>query len=368
MNQDKFFDNRMRYLLFTQNTNEKMRFCELALPYIKKIKNNKSCIKVLDAGIGDGTIACNIIKTFHKFHADKMLALTGKEISFKDVKNTLEKLSDRFIEHPKLLITLTNVKYSEIHLVNNFSDIEHKSAKILKIELTGDSSYDFHNQLTGSAVDKFISRHWGISLDDFGKSSYDSPCIMKIYRRDQENNILSNYTSCRTANYYDLIIASQAYRSRSTTAQKIKLVISPLIKLLNTSGTLLVTHSIGGEIISELMKTFFDKIDPFPIKANDLINKLQDNLNNKEDVYFFSKPVTYEFNYSKSPLNSATQLFGREIDEKTDSVLYFAQLTDEEVRDVYKDKMLWLKLQECIRNHNDLNFLNEFFTIQKKIP
>ena len=105
MNQDKFFDNRMRYFSFTENTNEKTRFCELTLPYIKRIKNNKSCIKVLDAGMGDGKIACNTIKSLHKFHADKMLSLTGKEISFRDVKNTLDKLSDRFIEHPNLLIT-----------------------------------------------------------------------------------------------------------------------------------------------------------------------------------------------------------------------------------------------------------------------
>ena len=192
------------------------------------------------------------------------------------------------------------MKFSEIHLLDDPSGLKHKSTKILKIELMGDSSYDFQHQLTGSVVNNFISRHWGINLDDLGNSSYTSPCIIKIYRSDQKNSILINHKSCGTTNYYDLIIASQAYRSRSTTDEKIKLVISPLIKLLNKSGTLLVTHSIGAEVISELVKTVFDKIDPFPITANDLLNKLQVSLMMKR-TYFFSKPFTYEFNYLSSP-------------------------------------------------------------------
>ena len=47
-------------------------------------------------------------------------------------------------------------------------------------------------------------------------------------------------------------------------------------------------------------------------------------------------------------------------------MLYFAQFTDEEIRDVNKDKTLWLKLQECIRNHNTLNFKRIFYYSKKK--
>ena len=34
----------------------------------------------------------------------------------KILRNTLEKMPDRFVEHPNLLVTMTNVKFAELGL------------------------------------------------------------------------------------------------------------------------------------------------------------------------------------------------------------------------------------------------------------
>ena len=65
-------------------------------------QQNRTFLRILDAGTGDGTVKSNVIKTFHKYHPYTSLLITGKEISYEDLKNTLEKMPDRFVEHPNL--------------------------------------------------------------------------------------------------------------------------------------------------------------------------------------------------------------------------------------------------------------------------
>jgi hypothetical protein len=113
MGKKRFFDDRLKYLSFIQNTGEKRAISEKCFSHVAGLSENKSYLRILDAGTGDGTIFSNIIKSFHKHHPYTSLLITGKEISYEDLKNTLDKVPDRFVEHPNLLITMTNVKFSE---------------------------------------------------------------------------------------------------------------------------------------------------------------------------------------------------------------------------------------------------------------
>ena len=119
MGKKRFFDDRLKYLSFIQNTSEKKAISFKIYPYIADMSQNKSYLRILDAGTGDGTIISNVIKAFHRYHPYTSLLVTGKEISYEDLKNTLEKMPDRFVEHPNLLITMTNVKFSELGLIEN---------------------------------------------------------------------------------------------------------------------------------------------------------------------------------------------------------------------------------------------------------
>ncbi len=119
MGKKRFFDDRLKYLSFIQNTGEKKAISEKIYPYISRLSQNKSYLRILDAGTGDGTINANIIKSFHRYHPYTSLLITGKEISYEDLKNTLEKMPDRFVEHPNLLVTMTNVKFSELGLISS---------------------------------------------------------------------------------------------------------------------------------------------------------------------------------------------------------------------------------------------------------
>ena len=85
---------------------------------------------------------------------------------------------------------------------------------------------------------------------------------------DKINDILDNY---------DLIIASQAYRAASSVKLKVSNVIGPLMRLLNQSGKLLITHSLGGENVQKILKVGFKDIEAFPNEAKNIIEFLKNN-------------------------------------------------------------------------------------------
>ena len=64
MGKKRFFDDRLKYLSFIQNTGEKKAISEEIYSHIASLSDNKSYLRILDAGTGDGTIFSNIIKSF----------------------------------------------------------------------------------------------------------------------------------------------------------------------------------------------------------------------------------------------------------------------------------------------------------------
>ena len=135
MGKKRFFDDRLKYLSFIQNTSEKRAISIELAPYVASMPQNRTFLRILDAGTGDGTIKSNVIKTFHKYHPYTSLLITGKEISYEDLKNTLEKMPDRFVEHPNLLVTMTNVKFAELGDIENSNKLKDKKIKTYTLVL-----------------------------------------------------------------------------------------------------------------------------------------------------------------------------------------------------------------------------------------
>ena len=67
MGKKRFFDDRLKYLSFIQNTGEKKAISDKIYPYSAGLSENKSYLRILDAGTGDGTILSNIVKSVHKY-------------------------------------------------------------------------------------------------------------------------------------------------------------------------------------------------------------------------------------------------------------------------------------------------------------
>ncbi|MBD63469.1 MAG: hypothetical protein CMD68_05235 [Gammaproteobacteria bacterium] len=365
MGKKRFFDDRLKYLSFIQNTGEKKAISEKIYSHIASLSDNKSYLRILDAGTGDGTIFSNVIKSFHKFHPYTSLLITGKEISYEDLKNTLDKMPDRFVEHPNLVITMTNVKFSELGLIESSRKIKEKNVKEFTLALKDNNSFEFNAQLSSNRLGSFIKKNWGIKIDNKNRTSYSNPCIIRIYREDNKKQLGKFLKNNYKNNNYDLIIASQAYRAAASVNVKVNNVIAPLMRLLNKSGKLLVTHTSGGKSIQKVLKLAFKDKEAFPNNAKDIIEYLKVNPVGENNIYSFLQPKNYYFKFKRAPDQTVTELFGHNTDAKWANILYVGQIPEKDIQNLENNSRLRNKVRKTIDNLKEVQFQNEIFSITK---
>ena len=109
----RFYDNRQKYLQFVSTCNEKWKIAERAVQELDHISPTPPALRLFDAGMGDGTLLSHVMRATHKKFPTVPLYVVGKEISLEDIRMSLEKLPDRFAEHPEMVVAVTNMHYRE---------------------------------------------------------------------------------------------------------------------------------------------------------------------------------------------------------------------------------------------------------------
>ena len=131
-----------------------------------------------------------------------------------DVRLGLEKLPDRFVEHKNTVFVISNLNYVESTSLKSNDKKKQKKMNWKTVKLKGNSSLDFSNQLR-KLNQEFLSKKWQIQRNPKnGNPTYKEPSVIVIYRKDQEfslKNVIPKKNNGK--NSYDLIIASQPYRS-----------------------------------------------------------------------------------------------------------------------------------------------------------
>ncbi len=123
-------------------------------------------LRVFDAGVGDGTVLLRVLRAMHDRFPTTPFYVVGKEISLEDVRLALQKMSDRFYEHPATVLVLTNLAYADAPWLAVKSLTAASSLVWHEVTLAGDSAYRFEQQITDLVP--FLSQNWkaGVSPED----------------------------------------------------------------------------------------------------------------------------------------------------------------------------------------------------------
>ena len=143
------------------------------------------------------------------------------------------------------------------------------------LALEGNSSYEFNNQLTN--IEDLLKNSWTIDEDPVThRASYKNPSVLTIYRKDHEN-LVDRYIPNQgdDKKVFDLILASQPYRSRTSEKKKVDFVIKPMIDILNKNGKLVIVHSCGNDSVSKVIKQLWPQENPYPTPAKAIIKYLK---------------------------------------------------------------------------------------------
>ena len=109
----RFYDNRQKYLAFVNTCNEKWQVSKRAALELGQLQPQPPALRVFDAGMGDGTVLSHTMRALHHQYPTLPFYVVGKEVSLEDIRLSLEKLPDRFVEHPASVFVFTNLYYAE---------------------------------------------------------------------------------------------------------------------------------------------------------------------------------------------------------------------------------------------------------------
>ena len=105
----RFYDNRQKYLAFVNTCNEKAAVAARAALELKQLHPSPPCLRIFDAGMGDATVLSRLMRSTHRVFPTVPLMVVAKEISLEDVRLGLDKMPDRFFEHPHTVLVITNL-------------------------------------------------------------------------------------------------------------------------------------------------------------------------------------------------------------------------------------------------------------------
>ena len=238
----RFFDNREKYLLFVTTCSEKWVIAERVGMELKYLQPVPPALRVFDAGMGDATVLSQVMRQLHYRFPTIPFLIVGKEISQEDVRISLEKMADRFYEHPQTVLVVTNLFYGEAPGLFPRSAAMQAKLNWWDVPLQGTSAYEFDRQIKD--LQAYLRHGWQTTTSArTGNPVYVTPSVLILYRADQQfvlEPIIPQQGQRHHA--YDLVIASQPFRARLPADIKVRNVLAPLASALAPGGRMITVH------------------------------------------------------------------------------------------------------------------------------
>src|SRR5262245_21118326 len=366
----RFFDNRQKYLLFVNTCSEKWVIANRVGLELANIHPRPPAVRVFDAGVGDGTVLLRVLRAMHDRFPTMPFYVVGKEISLEDVRLALQKMSDRFYEHPATVLVLTNLAYADAPWLAVKSLSAASSMVWHEVPLTGNSAYRFEQQIT--ELVPFLSQNWraGVSQKT-GNPVYERPVVLVLYRED--HRFLLDPIIPRpggTVANYDLVIASQPYRARASLDFKVKRVVAPLAKALGAGGRLIAMHSHGNDPGLEIIQKVWPGDDPFIHDRHQILKAVKQELGAAgRDLNFNAYAdnrslFRYDMHTLPSEISSSSgtsTLFAA-----WNAAIYVAQIEDDRLAGVVSDSRYLDATSEVLQQRGGLWFYDESYVISRR--
>ena len=362
----RFFDNRQRYLLFVTTTNEKAVIAEKLSHIINELKPIKPALKIFDAGVGDGAVLMNVLRIAHQKFPTVPFYVSCKDVSMEDARITIEKLADRFVEHPNMVFTISNLHYSEAGYLKSNNQSKQQNMNWSSIALDGDSSFGFYEQLR--QLGPLLKENWRVEENKQGNTTYENPSVICIYRKDHEFTLDQIIPSKNESiNEFDLVIVSQAYRSRASVEKKVNNVIKPMVNLLAPNGKMVAFHSYGNDPGLNAINQLWPDENPFPNKGHDIIQYMKNNFDSEfNSKIHFREPEIFEYKLRSQPNEINSGIATSLVFSAWNACTYVAQISDQMVKEKEADQSYIKCIEDIIRDHDGLWFYDEMLVADRK--
>jgi hypothetical protein len=368
----RFYDNRQKYLMFVNTCSEKWVVAERAGMELAHIHPKPPALRVFDAGMGDGTVVTGVMREMHRRFRTLPFYIVGKEISLEDVRLSLEKMSDRFYEHPATVLVVTNLYYTEAPSLTPRSMQAAATLNWIDVPLAGDSAHEFHEQIKD--LQPTLAESWQVRPSEkTGNPLYVRPSVMVLYREDHKfllDQIIPHPGQAH--GHYDLIIASQPYRARMPIDFKVQKVIAPLSRALAPGGRLLGIHSHGGDPGMEIIRRVWPGESPFVTNRHDLLKRLKRELGKTHRDLNFNAYADkralfrYDMHTLPSEVGGGGGIGTSTLLAAWNAATYVAQIEDDRLENVIAENDYLSATRSVLNEYKGLWFNDESFVVSRR--
>jgi hypothetical protein len=365
----RFYDNREKYLLFVSTCSEKQVIAERVALAIGGLRPGPPALRVFDAGMGDATVLTRLMRDLHRRYPTVPFLIVGKEISQEDIRISLEKMADRFYEHPQTVLVVTNMLYSEAPLLRPRSSAKQARLNWLEVPLEGSTAYEFDEQI--SDLERIVQDWWKTTPSErTGNPLYVTPSVLVLYRQDQEWPLAPVIPQKGDAHHeYDLIVAAQPFRARSTATVKVRNVLAPLARSLAPDGCMVVIQSTGMDPGMEIIRGIWPDEDPFLTPRQELLRELSAQLGDDHpELRFLSYPdsrAQFRYDLRLPPSELETTISTSTVLAAWNAATYVAQIEDERLRPAMSQGDYIDVTSQVLQKYQGLWFVDESFNVAR---
>jgi len=365
----RFYDNRQKYLAFVTTCNEKAVIAARCAEELTRLEPTPPALRLFDAGMGDGTVLSRVLRTVHHRFPTVPVLVVAKEISLEDVRLGLEKLPDRFVEHPHTVLVVTNLSYADAPSLLPSDPERAAMLSWQEVPLDGASAHELGAQI--EALGPVLASGWGTSPSpETGNPIPLQPSVLVLYRRDHEFLLDDVLTRVRQhAASYDFVLASQPWRARMGAGFKVEKILAPLTRSLAPGGRLLTVQSWGRDPAAEIVERLWPGEMPFTVDRHVLLDTLRAELGDEAAGYELADPSDEDavFRYEMHTLPSE---IGDRIGTSTlfaawNAVIYVNQIEDERLQETLHEGRYLGVTQDVLRKHGALWFNDEAFVVER---
>ena len=367
----RFYDNRQKYLGFVNTCNEKWTVAERTAQELSYLQPTPPAFRLFDAGMGDGTLLAHLMRAMHRRFPTIPFYVVGKEISLEDVRLSLEKMPDRFVEHPASVVIFTNLYYAEAPWLMP-RDVEKAAAlNWIEMPLDGTSAHGFGEQLR--SIESELVDGWQVKASPkTGNPLYVRPSVLVVYREDQRfllDDVIPRRGQTSAGNF-DLAVISQPWRARMGAEFKVRKVLAPLVQSLAPGGRAVVSQSYGEDPGLELIREIWPDEDPFKVDRHELIRTLKERLGSKARHFNLNAGSD-----DKALLRYRMHTLPDEISESIgtstlfaawNAAIYVAQIEDERLEPVVSSGAYLDATSRILHKYNGIWFNDEVFVISRR--
>ena len=366
----RFYDNRQKYLAFVSTCNEKSAIASRAATEALRVQLRPPALRLFDAGMGDATVLARLMRSMHRHHPTVPLLAVAKEISLEDVRLGLEKMPDRFHEHPATVLVITNLAYADAPLLTPADPEAADRINWQVARLSGRSSDEYMEQI--EALAPMLAQGWQTKPHPVtGNPTYVRPSVLVMYRLDHEfllDDVIPR--PGRVEGMYDFVLASQPWRARMHAEFKAQKVLAPLAKRLAPGGRLLTIQSYGDDPALEIVRNLWPDENPFQVNRFSLLEALTAELGTCAEDFDLTPPTDEEslFRYRMHTLPSE---IGDRIGTSTlfaawNAAIYVNQIEDERLDEVVMTGSYLEATEKVLQKYGGLWFNDESFVVVRR--